>query len=32
LRDRYRFMPNILVHETAPVTGWSVAGIGVRFR
>ena len=32
LRDRYRFMPGIVVHETAAVTGWVSLGAGVRFR
>jgi hypothetical protein len=30
-RDRYRFNPGIVIHETAPVTGWLVVGLGVRF-
>lgn len=30
-RDRYRFMPGILIHETPPLTGWLGAGVGLRF-
>jgi hypothetical protein len=32
VRDRYRFMPGIVIHDTAAVTGWVSAGVGVRFR
>jgi hypothetical protein len=30
-RDRYRFNPGMVIHETAPVTAWLGAGVGVRF-
>jgi hypothetical protein len=30
-RDRYRFMPDMVIHETSIVTGWLLVGIGVRF-
>jgi hypothetical protein len=30
-RDRYRFMPGIVIHETPPVTGWVGLGVGLRF-
>ena len=30
-RDRYRFMPGILIHELPPVTGWLGVGVGLRF-
>jgi hypothetical protein len=30
-RDRYRFLPGILIHETPPLTGWLSAGVGLRF-
>lgn len=30
-RDRYRFMPGTVVHETAPVCGWLDLGLGVHF-
>jgi hypothetical protein len=30
-RDRYRFMPGIVIHETPPVTGWLGLGVGLRF-
>jgi len=30
-RDRYRFAPDMVIHETAIVTGWLLVGIGVRF-
>jgi hypothetical protein len=31
-RDRYRFNPGVVVHETSVVTGWLGLGVGVRFR
>lgn len=31
-RDRYRFNPGIVVHETSAVTAWLGLGVGVRFR
>ncbi len=30
-RDRYRFMPGILIHDTPPLTGWVGLGVGLRF-
>ncbi len=30
-RDRYRFMPGILIHETPFLTGWVGLGVGLRF-
>jgi hypothetical protein len=30
LRDRYRFNPGLVVHETPVVTGWLGVGVGVR--
>jgi hypothetical protein len=30
-RDRYRFMPGIVIHATPPVTGWLGLGVGLRF-
>jgi hypothetical protein len=30
-RDRYRFMPGIVIHETPPVAGWLGIGVGLRF-
>lgn len=30
-RDRYRFMPGIVLHETPPVTAWLGLGVGLRF-
>jgi hypothetical protein len=30
-RDRYRFMPGIVIYETAPATGWLGLGLGLRF-
>lgn len=31
-RDRYRFNPGVVVHETSAVTAWLGVGVGVRFR
>jgi hypothetical protein len=31
-RDRYRFNPGVVVHETSAVTAWLGLGVGVRFR
>jgi hypothetical protein len=30
-RDRYRFMPGIVIYETPPVSGWLGLGAGLRF-
>jgi hypothetical protein len=30
-RDRYRFMPGTVIHETPPVTGWLGLRVGLRF-
>jgi hypothetical protein len=31
IRDRYRFKPGVLIHETAVVTAWAGVGVGIRF-
>ena len=31
-RDRYRFNPGVVIHETEVITGWLGLGVGVRFR
>jgi hypothetical protein len=31
VRDRFLFAPNSAIHETPVLTGWLVAGIGLRF-
>ncbi len=31
-RDRYLFQPSMTIHETAAVTAWVGAGVGMRFR
>lgn len=30
-RDRYRFMPGVVLHETPLITGWLGLGVGLRF-
>ena len=31
VRDRYRFMPTTVIHETPTTTGWFGVGLGMRF-
>lgn len=31
IRDRYRFMPDLVIHETSIVTGWALLGGGLLF-